>query len=264
MKPLPAIPMSDKIFWDWVARHLANFEIVSAIPTVDTLKKGDTVLYESGTARRLYFNIGGIIYFITIDDGDMVLSDSIITDHSIVRGDGGARNVQDSGIIVDDSDNVSGVGDLTFANGGGLLFGSVWGNEIAWTQASAVQDTWYEISDDSMSDGQLNGVAHDGSGKFTIATAGMYLCNYTISGETNAGAGTHIQTTFSISGTETNDGMNHSETRGANAQIAIAGTAILDLAAGATLEISIRTTDAGTPNITVDHLNISIAQIGGT
>jgi hypothetical protein len=155
-------------------------------------------------------------------------------------------------------------GDSRFVGGAGLPFGSCLGNEIGWTQAGAVQNTWYEISDADMSDGQLHDVAHDGSGKLTVTYAGMYLCNYTMSGETDAGAGTHIQTTFSISGTETNDGMNHSETLGANAQIAMAGTAILDLAASATLEVSMRTTDAGAPDISVDHLNITCVQIGGT
>ena len=43
MKPLPQIPVSDVIFWNWVSRNLANFEIVSEIPTVDYLKKGDAV-----------------------------------------------------------------------------------------------------------------------------------------------------------------------------------------------------------------------------
>ena len=155
-------------------------------------------------------------------------------------------------------------GDMVFVGAAGLSLGSCWGNEIGWTQASAVQNTWYEISDADMTDGQLHNVAHDGSGKLTVANAGRYLCTWTLSGETDAGAGTHIQATFSISGTETNDGMNHSETRGANAQIAMAGTAILDLAANATLEVSMRTTDAGTPDISVDHLNISIVQIAGT
>jgi hypothetical protein len=169
-------------------------------------------------------------------------------------GDGGTTNY-----VQIDSD-----GDTRFLGGAGLPFGSCYGNEIAWTQASAVQNTWYEISDADMANGQLHDVAHDGNGKLTVTYAGMYLCNYAISGETDAGAGTHIQCTFSVSGTETNDGMNHSETIGANSQIAMSGVAILDLAASATLEVSIRTTDAGTPDISVDHLNITCVQIGGT
>lgn len=69
MKPLPAIPISDPTLWLWLQRHLANFGLVSAVPTVDTLKKGDTILYESGTTKRLYFNLNGTIVFITIGSG---------------------------------------------------------------------------------------------------------------------------------------------------------------------------------------------------
>ncbi len=36
-----------------------------------------------------------------------------LTDHAIVRGNGGAKGVQTSGIIIDDSDNVSGMGTLS-------------------------------------------------------------------------------------------------------------------------------------------------------
>ena len=77
MKPLPAIPGSDQNFWQWVERHLANFEIVSEVPTVNTLKKGDVVIYESGITRRLYFNIAGIIYFITIGSGILTIVEKI-------------------------------------------------------------------------------------------------------------------------------------------------------------------------------------------
>jgi hypothetical protein len=40
------------------------------------------------------------------DGVEVATSSANITDHSIVRGDGGAKSVQDTGIIVDDSDNV--------------------------------------------------------------------------------------------------------------------------------------------------------------
>jgi len=37
-----------------------------------------------------------------------------IVDNSLIRGDGGAKGIQDSGIIIDDSDNVSGFNSLSF------------------------------------------------------------------------------------------------------------------------------------------------------
>ena len=41
-----------------------------------------------------------------------VISTSNITDNALLKGDGGVKNIQDTGIIVDDSNNVSGMGTL--------------------------------------------------------------------------------------------------------------------------------------------------------
>lgn len=43
-----------------------------------------------------------------------VSAGAIMTDHAIVRGDGGAKGVQDTGITIDDSDNIAGVNGLGF------------------------------------------------------------------------------------------------------------------------------------------------------
>jgi len=48
----------------------------------------------------------------TSSGGD-VTSSANITDNSVVRGDGGAKGIQDSGVLIDDSDNVTGVTQLT-------------------------------------------------------------------------------------------------------------------------------------------------------
>lgn len=44
--------------------------------------------------------------------GDIVEAAANITDNALVRGDGGVKGVQDSGVIIDDSDNVTGVTSL--------------------------------------------------------------------------------------------------------------------------------------------------------
>lgn len=154
-------------------------------------------------------------------------------------------------------------GDLVFANGvHGLPYGSCWGNDIAWTQASAVQNTWYPVSDTDMTDGQLNLVTHDGSGQLTVSKAGRYLVNYGICLESSV-VNEHIETGISVSGTVANDGRNHFHVFTPNAEIPIGCTAILNLAASATVQIAVRTPDAGTPNLTVEHANLSIVQVGG-
>ncbi|MCP3684640.1 MAG: hypothetical protein GY861_18390 [bacterium] len=53
-----------------------------------------------------------------------ITSSAVIADNTVVRGDGGARGIQDSGISIDDSDNVTGVVGLTMS--AALTMGNQW------------------------------------------------------------------------------------------------------------------------------------------
>lgn len=55
--------------------------------------------------------------------GGDVTAGANITDHALVRGDGGVKGVQDSGIIIDDSDNVTEIGNITGIAGGITMSG---------------------------------------------------------------------------------------------------------------------------------------------
>lgn len=141
-----------------------------------------------------------------------------------------------------------------------LFYGSFYGNEIAWTQASAVQNTWYNISDADIETGQggLNGITHDGSGKLTVLKAGRYLINYGITLEVNLN-NEHSMTGIEInsSGTAINDGRQHWDSV-ANKEICLSSTAIVNLAVNDTVELSVMNTDANTPNFTISHVNLSL------
>lgn len=191
---------------------------------------------------------------------DLEIEGTIFTDHI-------KESTSGSGVAIGDGSGndliVEADGDSYWKGGGGLPFGSVYGNEINWTQANAVQNTWYKISDADMTTGQLHNVTHDGNGQLTVTEPGMYHAVWSCSSEIDA-ASKHVQITFCVNGTETNDGMNHYESFGVSRQFPIPGNAILDLPDNATVEVSIRTTDVGTPNLLVDHLNITLFQIGGT
>ena len=153
--------------------------------------------------------------------------------------------------------------DAIAGTGGALCYASVYGNEIAWSQ-SAAQNTWYEISDTDMTDGQLgNGATHDGSGKITVPNAGLYKIAYSITFELG-GANKHIEAAISISGTEQAPGQTHLETSAANLEHSFSSVAILSLSAGATVEVSIRQTDTGSTTITVDDVNLSVLQLTGS
>ena len=153
-------------------------------------------------------------------------------------------------------------GDTYFiGSGAGLPYGSCWGNEIGWAQASAAQNTWYIISDADMSDGKLNLFTHDGSGKLTATKAGTYLVNWSATMGVS-GANKHCQMGISINGTVQNDGMQHCESFAANSETPMAGCAILTLTAAQYIEIALRTTDTGTPDLSVDHLNVTVVMVG--
>lgn len=146
------------------------------------------------------------------------------------------------------------------ASGSGLPFGSCWGNELTQAMNSMAQNTWYLVSDTGMTDGQLNLCTHDGSGKLTVTKAGKYLVNWSFTGECSA-SNKHCEGGIAVSGTVANDGQAHFESS-ANQEFCIGSTAILSVAASATFEVAIRTTDTGTPNVLVDDMNLSIVQIG--
>lgn len=160
---------------------------------------------------------------------------------------------------------IDGNGDMSFiGNDAGLPYGACYGNEIGWSQAAA-QNTWYNISDTDMADGELHHVTHDGSGKLTITKAGRYLISYSWAGGVSTN-NTHVQIGIEVSGSGSAvaSGMTHFESDKANSHNTASGTTILDLAVNATVEISVRTTDAGNPTIDTDHINLTILMIGGT
>ena len=68
---------------------------------------------EDGNAGDVIITSGaGVLSFSAAGAGDVTAAANI-TDHAVVRGNGGVKGIQDSGIIIDDSDNVSGMGTLS-------------------------------------------------------------------------------------------------------------------------------------------------------
>lgn len=67
-----------------------------------------------------------------------VTAAAVIADNRLVRGDGGARGVQDSGITIDDSNNVGGVANLTTT--GNTTLGDASGDSCAINSAAPHMD----------------------------------------------------------------------------------------------------------------------------
>lgn len=97
--------------------------------------KGDVYTYDSADARLPVGANGtllqadsaettGLKWASVAGTGDVTAA-AVLTDNSIVRGDGGAKGVQDSGLLIDDTDNLSGVASLDIAVGGDVQINSV-------------------------------------------------------------------------------------------------------------------------------------------
>jgi hypothetical protein len=170
-----------------------------------------------------------------------------------------------NGRLIDSSMYSDGADNWWVGDGTGLPYGSCsnGGTHLAWSQVNPTEDQWYDISDDTMVDGQLNLVTHDGSGQLAVTKAGRYLINWSACAEATV-AQKHLEFAISINGTESTQGMAHYETKAISAEFAIASTAILDLAAADTINLSIRTLDAGNVTLTVDCLEITAIMVGGT
>ena len=144
-------------------------------------------------------------------------------------------------------------------------YGSVYGYHIGWSQANAVQNTWYNISDADIADGQLLNVTHDGEGELTVLKPGIYLVTYQMEYEDTI-ANNHLEAGIEVSDSGTGElaGLSCSENKFANEEEHLAGCAILDLAADDTLEVAIRTIDAGASTISVDTMDLTAVMIGKT
>ena len=134
------------------------------------------------------------------------------------------------------------------------------GVAIGWSQASAAQNTFYDITDADIVAKNISGITDTGSGVLTIVEAGLYLVSYSITCETSA-ANVHLIGSVAVGGVERANGQGHTETKFLNQETQINCTGLFNFAAGAVVNLSVATTDAGTPNITVETVNLTMLKI---
>jgi hypothetical protein len=154
-------------------------------------------------------------------------------------------------------------GDVWFEGAGaGWPFGSFW-TSADFTQSSMTSNTWYPITLAAISDGQLNHMTHDGSGKLTMQVAGKYMLNYSVTVTVNT-AGRHVQSGIRINGSvSSEEGVAHYDPQGVGVEGQLSGNVILSLSVGDEVELAVRTTDSGTGlTVTIDHISCNMVQIG--
>jgi hypothetical protein len=93
----------------------SNAEIETAYNTqVTQISAGEKTAGTEVAVRR--FAPDDVKDMIDTHAGD-VSAAAVMTNHALVRGDGGVKGIQDSAIIVDDSDNLTKLGNMTMNNG---------------------------------------------------------------------------------------------------------------------------------------------------
>ena len=163
----------------------------------------------------------------------------------------------------DDILTTDGSGNLSWEAVLGTTYGSCGMYSGNWTTVNPTQNTWYNVSDADFIDGQLSDVTHDGSGELTIANTGRYLCVVSCDIESSV-AGKHLEIGFEVngSGSAQTEGIVCRELPGANAETVMTTTAILDLSADDTIELCVRTIEAGNVTIKVDCVSLNCTRIG--
>lgn len=243
-------------------------------------------IHGTGTLTNLY----GL--YINDMDAAITLNYAILTNAgNVVLNEGGDANT-DFRVEVDTEDNflfidgglewlrigdwdtnyieIDKGGDTHWVGGGGLIFGSFWGNEIGWTSvAFGGGGTFVVISDAAITAGQTHNTTFQGNQELDIGAAGegMYLVTYSMSAKAT-GANKHIVSAIGVdpagvgAPAAQNDGRNHVVSVG-NAEFALAGDAILDLSNDSEVMLMI-TNETDNTQVTVEHVNLTIVQIGGT
>lgn len=173
-------------------------------------------------------------------DGSLVSAPAVIADNVIVRGDGGVRGVQGSGVTIDDSNNVTGMTTLTLPNTGLHLAGAL----------SSVYDLILQPSDGSLTaDRTLSLNTRDGDKTLTLGN------NLTADGTGNSVLGRAGSTNGSMAdivGATAGDAlMNVSGTVGFNNFGALTTT---DLAVDDEIPFSDTGSSGANKNTTVDRL----------
>jgi len=142
---------------------------------------------------------GGALVNITTLSGDVPVSGG--PDNAVMRYDNGAAGLQDSGVFIDDSDNVTGVNDMT-VNGDltvtGTLTGGSFGTASALDEATSAQwrantadkvlstdQVWGAMGEVSLSDGATIALDLSTGFDFTVTLGGNRL----LSNPTNAKVG---------------------------------------------------------------------------
>ncbi len=217
-----------------------------------------------GTAPTLDQNVLRLVD-VGVIVGD-VIGPANSTDEAIARWDGASgKLLQNSGVLIDNNNNMTLPGNLTFTGpGDGLQYGCLYLHEGAVTIDISTPGQGVYVKITGINAGLMHGVSEN-SDAFNVGVVGVYLINWAISGDSD-GINKDYHCDLFLNGVEQNVGSVRRLFGGAHDLGSMGGTAILDVTnTGHDIDLRIKEEGGGVgTDIVLYHVNFNIVQIGGT
>jgi hypothetical protein len=157
--------------------------------------------------------------------------------------------------------------DLIHISGGGVIFGSIYTNNVPIATTLTLANTWYELTD--AANPWTQGVLHNctfATPRIKVLYAGHYLVTWALSTDFSAspGASQQIEYGIMVDGSIQNPGQAHRTLANSTDTGNCAGMAILDLSADAAISLAANNNSSAGKVLHIEHGNLTVHQLGGT
>ena len=194
------------------------------------------------------------------DDHTVVLRYSV--DHNGVHkfGDG----------VWTDYLEISGTGDLYFVGTAGLPYGECHQTDAATFNVTMTTiNVWVEVdaATTNINATDLNLVTFPDDHYLLLTKAGRYFITYSFTAKVDSvsGGDQHIESGIMINGSiQVDRGLGHEQYSAINKERNLQGHTIIDIPTNGQVSLAIKNTASSGKVLTIDHLNITVGQMGGT
>lgn len=153
-------------------------------------------------------------------------------------------------------------GDVLFnTSGGGLYFGSVYGNEIGFNSASLASGTYVVATSSVLVMNNSNKMTWQNNKEILVEGAGMYLVEWGVTLSSSL-VNDHVIAGIGINDALQDAGQAHSKSLTAGDQIAYSCKSILSLSAGDRISVMVGHRDAAQAIISINNYNLIATRIG--
>ena len=234
-----------------------------------------------GTLARIYGEIGSLgenskLYF-AVADSSKNLQDRMVIDKDGNVGIGtttpSSKLSINGGLQVGDGTNetqISSTGDLVFVNTAGLPYGECHQTDGATFNVTMTTiNVWVEVdaATTNINAVDLNLVTFPDDHYLLCTKEGRYFITYSFTAEIDsvAGGDQHIESGIMINGSiQTDRGLGHEQYAATNKERNLQGHTIIDIPTNGQVSLALKNTASSGKILTIDHLNITVTQVGGT